>query len=178
MRKYFLTIYALLAFGLFNGCGIYSMSGISINYDQTKTISILNMYNDATLGPVNMPQTLTNSLRDYYQQNTNLVLVDGSAEGDLQIEGGIVSYLTAPLSPQSSGSNRVGDTARQTRLTITVKITYINTQDDTFNFENKRFSFFRDFDSNANLTSIENQLVDEIFEQITMDIFNASVANW
>jgi len=178
MTKYLLTIYILLTFGLFNGCGIYSMSGISIDYDKTKTISILNMYNDATLGPVNMPQTLTNLVRDYYQQNTNLVLVDGNTEGDLQIEGGIVSYRTAPISPQSSGSNNAGDTAALTRLTITVKITYVNTQDDTFNFENKSFSFFSDFDSNTNLTSIENQLIDEIFEQITLDIFNASVANW
>jgi hypothetical protein len=136
------------------------------------------MYNDATLGPVNMPQTLTNLVRDYYQQNTNLVLVDGNTEGDLQIEGGIVSYRISPISPQASGSNTLGDAAAQTRLTITVKITYVNTQDDTFNFENRNFSFFSDFDSNVNLTTIENQLVDEIFEQITMDIFNASVANW
>ena len=154
------------------------MSGISIDYDKTKTISIQNMYNDATLGPVNMPQTLTNSLRDYYQQNTNLVLVDGNTEGDLQIEGGIVSFRTSPISPQASGSSSQGDTAALTRLTITVKVTYINTSDDTFNFEDRSFSFFKDFDSGTNLTSIENQLVDEIFEQIIMDIFNASVANW
>jgi len=178
MTKYLLTICTIISLGFINGCGIYSMSGISIDYDKTKTISIQNMYNDATLGPVNMPQTLTNLLRDYYQQNTNLVLVDGNTEGDLQIEGGIVSYRTSPVSPQSSGNNRVGDSAALTRLTITVKVTYINTVDDTFNFENKSFSFFNDFDSNQNLTSIENQLIDEIFEQITLDIFNASVANW
>ncbi len=178
MIKYLLTLCSLVALGFTSGCGIYSMSGISIDYDKTKTISIQNMYNDATLGPVNMPQTLTNTVRDYYQQNTNLVLVDGNTEGDLQIEGGIVSYRTSPISPQSSGSSTIGDTAAQTRLTITVKVTYVNTQDDAFNFENKSFSFFKDFDSNQNLTTIENQLVDEIFEQITMDIFNASVANW
>ena len=178
MTKYLLTICSLLTLGLINGCKVYTMSGISIDYSKTKTISIQNMYNDATLGPVNMPQTLTNMVRDYYQQNTNLVLVDGNTEGDLQIEGGIVSYRTSPVSPQSSGSNTVGDTAAQTRLTITVKITYVNTTDDTFNFENKNFSFFRDFNSNQNLTSIENQLIDEIFEQIIMNIFNASVANW
>jgi len=178
MIKYLLTICSLIALGSINGCGVYTMSGISIDYDKTKTISIQSMYNDATLGPVNMPQTLTNSLRDYYQQNTNLVLVSGNIEGDLQIEGGIVSFRTNPISPQSSGSSTLGDTAALTRLTITVKVTYINTSDDTFNFENRSFSFFRDFDSATNLTSIENQLVDEIFEQIIMDIFNASVANW
>ncbi len=178
MTKYLLTTCLILTLAFINGCGVYKLSGASIDYAQTKTISVSNMYNDATLGPVNMPQTFTNMVRDYYQQNTNLVLVDGSVEGDLQIEGGIISYRTTPVSPQSSGTNTIGDTAAQTRLTITVKVTYINTKDDTFNFEDKSFSFFKDFDSNQNLTTIENSLIDEIFEQITMDIFNASVANW
>lgn len=178
MIKYLLTTCLLLTLEFINGCGIYKLSGASIDYEQTKTISILSMYNDATLGPVNMSQTLTNMVRDYYQQNTNLVLVNGNEEGDLQIEGGIISYRTSPVSPQSSGSNTRGAIAAQTRLTITVKVSYVNTKDDTWNFENKSFSFFKDFDSNQNLTTIENQLIDEIFEQITMDIFNTSVANW
>ena len=172
-----LTIICLLISSVFiNGCGVYKLSGASVDYEQTKTISIQSMYNDATLGPVNMPQTLTNMVRDYYQQNTSLVLVNN--EGDLQIEGGIVEYRTSPVSPQSSGTNTRGDTANQTRLTIALKITYINTKDDTYNFENKKFSFFKDFDNSQNLTSIESELVDEIFQQITMDIFNASLANW
>jgi hypothetical protein len=175
MIKYLLSVSLLIALGLINGCGIYSLSGASIDYEQTKTISIQNMYNDATLGPVNMHQTLTNKLRDYYQQNTNLVLVGDNEEGDLQIEGGVVSFRTSPMAPQSAGSR---DTAALTRLTISLKISYINTKDDKYNFENKSFSWYSDFDSNQNLTTLENQLIEEIFDKITLDIFNASVANW
>ena len=43
----------------------------------------------------------------------------------------------------------------------------------------KNFSFFVNFDSEStDLASSEDQFVEEIFDQIILDIFNASVANW
>lgn len=171
-----LTLLFCCLFTSFTGCGIYSFSGISIDYDKVHTISIQPFYNDVTQGPANISQTFTNSLTDYYQQNTNLSLV--KQEGDLQIEGGITGYRLQPVAPRSSGSNTVNDFTSQTRLTLTVKVTFYDTTDDTYNFENRSFSFFKDFDNGQDITSIESQLIDEIFEQIVMDIFNASVANW
>ena len=64
-----------------------------------------------------------------------------------------------------------------TRLTITIKVEYVNLADEDFNF-NKNFSQFADFESGIGLTAVEEQLIDEIFQQIILDIFNASVANW
>lgn len=152
------------------------MSGISIDYDKVKTISIQPFYNEISQGPANISQTFTNSLTDYYQQNTNLALVRD--EGDLQVEGGITGYQLRPVAPQSSGNNAQNDLAQLTRLTITVKVTFYNVSDDTYDFENRNFSFYSDFDNNQNLSTIEDQLIEEIFDQIVMDIFNASVANW
>lgn len=172
----FRVLLTIIISTVFSGCGVYSLSGISIDYDKTKTISIQSFYSDINQGPANISQTFTNSLNDYYQQNTNLSLVQN--EGDLQLEGGITGYRLQPVSPQSSGSNQISDRAAQTRLTLTVKVSYYNTQDDTFNFENRSFSFFKDFDNSQNLTAVEAQLIDEIFEQIILDIFSASVANW
>lgn len=157
-------------------CGVYSLSGISIDYEKTKTISIQNFYNDADLGPPDLAQTFTNELRDYFQQNTDLALVRES--GDLQVEGSILSYALAPIAPQAAGSDEFVDAAALTRLTIRVRVTYLNTKDDTFNFENKDFSFYSDFDNDQNLASIESSLIDEIYEQIILDIFAATVANW
>jgi hypothetical protein len=46
------------------------------------------------------------------------------------------------------------------------------------NFE-QTFSFFSDFDANTQLTgSVLETAYDEIFERITQDIYNASVAKW
>ena len=44
---------------------------------------------------------------------------------------------------------------------------------------NKSFSFYRDFDQNSEeLSANEQEFLEEIFDQIIIDIFNSSVANW
>ena len=43
----------------------------------------------------------------------------------------------------------------------------------------KQFSFYSDFDANAQLTGgILDAALDEILERIIQDIFNASLGNW
>lgn len=157
------------------GCGIYGFSGASISPD-IKTISILNFPNEASLGPSTMSVTFTEKIKDYYQQNTSLAIVD--EEGDLQIEGYIAEYRVTPVAASSSGNQNQADFASLTRVSIDVFASYVNTQDDEFDFE-RTFSFFVDFDQNrTDLSSNEQQFVEEIFDQIIFDIFNESVANW
>ncbi len=158
------------------GCGIYSFTGASISPD-IETISIQYFYNDAGNGPPSLAQTFTESIRDYYQQNTSLRLVENN--GDLQIEGSITGYDVTPIAVTSSGNPNEADIAGGSRLTIRVKATYINTKDETFNFDSKTFSFYDDFNSETTqLTAVEDQLIETITDQIIIDIFNASVANW
>lgn len=160
---------------LFSSCGVYSFTGASISPD-IKTISIQNFYNESGNGPANLSQAFTERLKDYFQQNTNLTLVD--ADGDLQFEGSITGYSFAPIAAVASGNQNTPDEAGQTRLTINVSVSYVNVQDDQFNF-NRSFSFYDDFDPRRSTTTAEEpRLIDTIFERITFDIFNASVANW
>ena len=157
------------------GCGVYTFSGASISPD-VKTISIQNFPNEAPLGPATMSVTFTENIKDYFQQNTNLALVDDN--GDLQIEGYISDYRITPVAASASSSGNGPDYSSLSRITITVFASYINTKDDEFDFE-KSFSFFVDYDQNTtDLASSEEQFVEEIFDQIIFDIFNASVANW
>ena len=86
-----------------------------------------------------MSVLFTEKIRDYYQQNTSLSLVDD--EGDLQVDGYISNYTITPVAANASSSPNGQDVSELQRITITVFATYINTQDDTFNFE-KNFSFF------------------------------------
>jgi hypothetical protein len=160
---------------LFTSCGVYSFTGASISPD-VKTISIQTFYNESGNGPASLSQAFTERLKDYFQQNTNLTLVD--ADGDLQFEGSITGYGIAPVAAVASENRNTPDEAGQTRLTISVSVSYINVQDDQFNF-NRSFSFYDDFDPRrATLTAEEPRLIDTILERITFDIFNASVANW
>ena len=157
-------------------CGVsasYSMSGSTTN---AKTISIAEFYNNADLGPANMSQVLTNDLKNYFIQNSSLRVVP--EEGELQLEGEIMDLRLTPISPTATGDPTAINRASATRLTITVRATYINTLDEKMSFKDKSFSFYKDFDNELNVSDVEESFIKEIFQRIINDIFNASVANW
>ncbi len=157
----------------FSSCGVYSFTGSGTN---AKTISIEEFFNNTDLGPANLGQTFTNSLKDYMIQNTNLSVVQ--EDGELHLEGIITSYRVTQIAPTASGDPSRIDAAASSRLTITIKATYVNSLDETMSFKDKSFSFYRDFSNDLNLTDIEDTLIRQIYEQLILDIFNASIANW
>lgn len=169
----------LLIFSLLTGCGYsggYSFDGASIDYNLTQTLSVATFPNDTGGGPPNMGQTFSEGLKDYFQRRTKLELVVN--KGDLQFDGVIGNYVVRPQSVSSSGNRNVADGTGLMRLQIAVNVIFVNNKREEDNFE-RSFSFFADYDPNANtLNSIESQLVEEIFEQIYFDIFQASVAQW
>ena len=170
--KNFSLIILIMGMGFLSGCGIYSFTGASITPD-VKTISIQTFFNNAPLGPSNMSVTFTERIKDYYQQNTSLEIVDNN--GDLQVDGFISNYTITPVAANTGTQGQ--DFSALSRITITVSASYVNLKDPTFDFD-KSFSFFKDYDTDTDLASNEEQFVEEIFDQIILDIFNASVANW
>ena len=162
---------------LFSGCSVkYSFIGTNINYELVKTFSVENFFNDSGGGPANMEQRFTETLKEYYQRNTQLELVRNN--GDLQFSGSIVRYSLSPQAVVSSGDPNLPDRAGQMRLTISVEVDYLNLSNEE---ENKKqtFTFFQDYDPRTvTLLDVENQLVEDIFETIIQDIFTATVANW
>ncbi|WP_111670259.1 LPS assembly lipoprotein LptE [Algoriphagus litoralis] len=172
--RFVLYILPILAF---SGCKIsYGFNPGRINYDLIQTFSVENFFNDSGGGPANMEQLFTESLKEFYQRNTKLELV--RSNGDIQFSGAINRYTVTPQAAVSSGDPNLPDRAGQMRLTISIEVDYINLKLEE---ESKKqtFSFFKDYDPrNVTLLDIENQLVEEIFEVILQDIFNATVANW
>lgn len=158
-------------------CGIqsigYSMTGAATT---AETISIVEFYNNADLGPANMAQVFTNDLKNYFVQNSNLSVV--VEDGELQLEGEISDLRISPISPTATGDPTEINRASSTRLTITVRATYINTLQEEMSFKDKSFSFYKDFDNELNVSDVEEAFIKEIFQRIINDIFNASVANW
>ena len=140
MSKYrFLTKLLTIIFliGFESSCGVYSFTGTTIT---AETISIQPFYNDANNGPANLAVTFSNNLRDYYQQNTSLSQV--TDDGELQIEGTVASYRLTPVAPSAAANDQSNDQANLTRLTITVKVDYINLDDEEQNFAKKSFKIF------------------------------------
>jgi hypothetical protein len=160
-------VLSILGF-LFTSCGSYSFTGTNLS-PEVKTISIQNFENVSGAGPPTLTINFSERTRDYFQRNTTLRLQP--AQGDLQFEGTITSYALSPLPPSAN------DVASQTRLTITVKANFVNTRNEDENFE-QPFTFFADFPSNTNLSSVEPQLIETISDQIILQMFNRSVANW
>lgn len=156
-----------------SSCGVYSFSGSGTS---AQTIAIEEFYNNTDLGPANLAQTFTNQLKDYMIQNTNLSVVQ--TNGELQMEGIVTGFQVSQIAPVASGDPTKIDAAAQSRLTITVRVTYTNTLDESMSFKDKSFSFYRDFNNELNLTDIQDALIRQIFDQIILDIFNASIANW
>ena len=157
-------------------CGIYTLDGASIDYNQTKTLSISNFINESGGGPPNMSNTFTEGLKEYFQRRTKLELVQ--RQGDLQFDGEIGNYSVRPQAISSSGSSTEADGTGLMRLSITVQVIFTNTKDENVNLQ-QPFTFFADYDpSSTTLNAVEDDLVEEIFEQLYFDIFQASVAQW
>ncbi|NJN41180.1 MAG: LptE family protein [Flammeovirgaceae bacterium] len=166
-NKTFAAVISLLLFG----CN-YSFTGASTSAD---TISVDNFFNNTDLGPANLGATFTNNLKDYYQRNSSLSVV--ASGGQLHIEGTISEYRINPIAPVSTGADQP-NSAALTRLTIAVRASYEDTLEPKNNFKDRTFSFYQDFQNDQDFTSIQEDLERRIIEQIMIDIFNATVANW
>ena len=140
------------------------------------TMQVDLFYNNTDLGPANLGADFTNKLKEYYQRNSSLkILPEG---GQLQIDGVITGYTVTPVAPVASGTQISPDAAAMTRLTITVQANYVDTVEPKNSFKNKSFSFYYDFPNEQDLTAVRETLERKIFDQIMLDIFNVTVANW
>jgi hypothetical protein len=159
-----------------SSCGVgikYSMTGTST---PATNISINDFYNNTDLGQANLGQTFTNQLKNYIIQNSNLAVV--AEEGQLQMDGEITGFTLTPIAPTATSDPNGINSASSTRITITVRVTYINTVDEAMSFKDRSFSFYKDFPNDQNFTDVEELYTRQIFERIVNDIFNASIANW
>ena len=154
---------------LVSGCGAYSFTGISLS-SKTKTFQVNYFQNTSALIEPGIERDFTLALQDLILNQTNLDLV--KSNGDIIYEAEIVEYRISPTTATAS------NTAAQNRLTIGINVRFVNKDDEEADFE-KRFSFFFDFEGSAQLIgSQKTTAIEEIFERITQDVVNASLANW
>ena len=168
MRFKILAFSILAVLLTFCGSIKYSFTGASFTPD-TKTVSILYFPSYAPLAKPTLSKTFTEGLKDIFINQTNLSLVESN--GDLQFSGDISDYKTAPIAITSS------ETAALNRLTITVKVKFINTKDDQRSFETS-FTRYADYDSSQDLSNVEDELITNITTQLIQDIFNKAASNW
>ena len=151
------------------GCGAYSFTGASIP-PGTETYQVNRFENTSLLIEPGLERDFKLTLEDLIQNQTNLRLVP--SKGDLVYEGEITDYRISPTTATSD--NR----AAQNRLTISVKLRFFNTKKEEDDVE-QSFSFFYDYPGSEQLIGSQKTTAhEEIFERITQDIFNATLAKW
>ena len=151
-----------------SGCHVYSFTGASISPD-VKTITIRQFQNNASYVQPRLTQLLTDVLKDRFTSQTSLNIIPDNA--DLFLSGIITDYNTKPIAIQGN------ETAALNRLSVTITVKYVNKKNEKQNFESS-FSRYRDYQSNLSLSSVEEQLLKEIVDELVDDIFNKSVVNW
>lgn len=166
------VVTALLVLGSFS-CGIYSFTGASIPAG-TETFQVNFFENQAGNRPGStvepgLDQEFTIALQDRILNLTNLSLTNSN--GDLVYEGEIVEFSITPMSATAEIR------AAQNRLTMGVNLRYFNTKNEEDDFE-KKYSFFYDFPADQQFYDVRDNALDEIFERITQDIFNETLAKW
>jgi hypothetical protein len=167
------NFYILLIFLIINSCKFYSFTGSSIPAG-TETFQVNFFENLAGNKPGSivepgLDQEFTIALQDLFLNQTNLSIVN--KEGDLIYEGEIVEFSVTPMSATAEIK------AAQNRLTMEVNLRYFNTKNEDDDFE-KKFSHFYDFPANQQVYDVRDVALEEIFERITQNIFNETLAKW
>lgn len=129
-----------------HSCGIYSFTGTSIQPD-VKTVTIPYFEYKALKVNPSLSNQITEALQEKFIRLTRLELVD--EEGDLEIIGAVTGYDVRATAINAS------EQAAQNRLTVTVKVTFINRKYPEENQDDKSFSAFADFDAMQQLDAVE-----------------------
>jgi hypothetical protein len=169
-KKQFLLLYFSLTT---ISCGIYSFTGSSIPIG-VETFQVNYFENIAGNRPGStvepgLDTDFTIALQDLIVNQTSLNLVNQG--GDIIYSGEITEFSVTPMAATAEIK------AAQNRLTMSVNLIYENTLNEDDNLE-KGFSFYYDFPGNLQVYDIKDSALEELFDRITQDIFNETLAKW
>ncbi|MBQ3752716.1 MAG: sigma 54-interacting transcriptional regulator [Prevotella sp.] len=161
---------AVIACLMLLSCSVsYKLNGASIDYTKTKTIQIADFPIRSSYVWAPMGGMFNNELKDQFANHTKLTQV--KRNGDLKLEGEITRYDQRNKSVSSEGYSA------QTELSMTVNVRFTNNKKHDEDFE-RTFTATSSYDSSQSLSSVQEDLVNEMIKNICDQIFNATVANW
>ncbi|NUO01081.1 MAG: hypothetical protein HUU01_10755 [Saprospiraceae bacterium] len=163
--RFFLSL-SLIWVLFWQGC--YSFRGIDIDAE-TRTYYVEQFKNNALDAAPSLPQTFTEALKEKIRTESRLVLDDKTP--DIEFKGAIVDFRVSAEAPQP------GERTALNRLTIVTAIEYINHKNETKNWK-QNFTFFYNFPSATSLSSVQDEAIQAISDQIMEDIFNKAFTNW
>ena len=168
MTKTNLIVTLLISF-IFGAC--YSFKGITIPPEvQYYTVEDFKMnFSSGDNFPPNIEITFAEAMRERIRNESNLKY--STDDPDIIFSGTIKTFRVRPAAPEE------GSTTALNRLDINVEIVYEDLLDEENNWK-KNYNAFEDFDSTEPLTSVQDELIEIIFNDITERVFNDTFSNW
>lgn len=166
--RLFSIVCVLWTIFLFSSCGVYTFRDVSIDYSKIKTVKVGFIDNKARYINPQLSPRLTDNIKQKINNYTKLTLVN--TDDASFIITGYVNRYDVSLSAIS------GNQPAANRLTVGASITFVNTVDN----KTDNFTVSRDFDFAAGLSiqQAESQLLSDIIDQLTDQIFNHIFSNW
>lgn len=168
-KQYIIYQFTALLFCLIlSSCGAYNFTGTG--KIDAETFQVNYFLNNAELVEPGIERTFTIQLQDLLVNQTSLNMTNSNA--DLVYEGEITQYRVSPMTATAD------QTAAQNRLYVSINVRFTNKKNPEDDFE-KTFSHFYDYPANEQLIGARlSTALNEIYERITQDVFNASLAKW
>ena len=160
------AIASFILLSLFWSC--YSFKGISIP-PEVNTYYISTFENRAGNAPAGIEQLFSETLKEKIRNESRLKFSED--DPDIEFEGSISSYNVRSMSPTA------GNETAFNRLNISINVEFTNARDEEEDWQ-KSFSWYRDFTNDEDLTANQDDFIEEIFEQLTEDVFNQAFTNW
>jgi len=155
--------------------GCYSLKGISIP-PTIETFYVDQFQNRVSNAPADIGQRFSDDFRELVTNGTRLNYDEDIP--NIEFKGAIQSFRVQSVAPErNSNEGQVQFGSTLNRLTISIKVEYINNEDDEDAWE-QSFSFFEDFENDVVLEDVQDELIDNIFDQILQEIYTKAFTNW
>ncbi len=165
-KKIFIGLFIIL---IIQACKVnYSFSGINISKD-IKTFEVGYIPNNSSFIVPGLNEEFRNMLIDRIDQQTNLVQVKDN--GDVNFQGEITGYKVEPVALTA------GQTAAKNRITINIKIEYVNRKNEEENIQ-KTYSWYYDYPADLTRDEVADEAHKLILETILDNLFSDTLAKW
>ncbi len=150
------------------GESCYTLNGVSIGPD-TRSFYISQFEVTTSQAPPSFGQLFSELLKQRVTNNTRLAFSE--QDPDVEFVGSLVGFTVTPEAPNPTTG------ADLNRLTISVQVDYTDTKTPKNNYS-QTFTDFENFPGNTDLLTVQDQLVEVLFERLSEEVFNKAFSNW
>lgn len=158
----------LFAALLLTFCSCYSFKGISVP-PGVETFYVENFNLQAFNAPSNIEVDFTEALRQKLREEARLKFDDENPHVSFS---GSISDFNVGISSATGD-----DVVALNRLSIVINVKYEDTIEPDNSYE-KTFREFEDFDAESDLTAVQSELIELIFDDVLEKLFNDTYTNW